>query len=139
MQCGMPAYPRELAKGTILHPLLGVLLPEMDEAMEDHYRALADRRTAAAALAARAFAVNHAGKYPESLGELVPGYLTAVPADPTSSGRAIAYRNSDRPGDPSIFCDSGLDAAGEPQSIVHLTPVPSRAQTMPATLPSSRP
>jgi hypothetical protein len=56
-----------------------------------HFQMLAVRRMAATALAIRLYEVDH-GRRPESLDELVPDYLSAVPLDPLAEGnRPIGY------------------------------------------------
>ena len=52
--------------------------------LSSHYRALANRRMAATALAIRLYEVD-LGRRPASLDQLVPEYLPAVPADPFSA------------------------------------------------------
>jgi hypothetical protein len=52
---------------------------------------MAQRRMAATALAMRLYELDH-GQRPESLGELVPRYLPAVPEDPfVENGQTIRY------------------------------------------------
>lgn len=51
-----------------------------------HYQHLAERRMAAVALAIRLYRADHAGRWPESLGDLVPAYLPSVPIDPFAAG-----------------------------------------------------
>ena len=55
-------------------------------------RNLAARRLAAAAVAVRLYRVDHDGKLPPTLADLVPAYLPAVPADPMRpDGGPIGY------------------------------------------------
>lgn len=49
--------------------------------IERHYRCLAESRMLAANLACQLYRIDH-GKYPETLDELVPQYLPAIPTDP---------------------------------------------------------
>jgi hypothetical protein len=58
----------------------------------DHcYRILAERRLTATALACQLYRADH-GQFPQRLDQLVPKYLSAVPADPFfSDGRPIGY------------------------------------------------
>lgn len=58
--------------------------PSLNRVAETHFRALADRRIAAIALAVRWYALEHNGKLPATLQELVPTYLPSVPLDPMS-------------------------------------------------------
>jgi hypothetical protein len=51
-----------------------------------HYQRLTDRRLAATALAVRLFVVDHAGRFPSKLHDLVPTYLSAVPRDSMAAG-----------------------------------------------------
>ncbi|MEZ0265152.1 MAG: hypothetical protein ACAI43_10530 [Phycisphaerae bacterium] len=65
--------------------------PSLERVLEHHYRALAERRAAAAALAAQLFRADH-GRCPRSLDELVPTYLPAVPRDPfRTDGGPLGY------------------------------------------------
>jgi hypothetical protein len=70
------------------------LLPSYDRVAFTHYAALAHLRLAAAAVALRAYAADHAGALPASLNELAPKYLPAVPADPlVAAPGTILYRD----------------------------------------------
>jgi hypothetical protein len=63
-----------------------------------HFPTLTDRRAAAIALAIRLYCVDHGGRFPAQLSELVPAYLPAVPADPMAAdGRPFGYRPSAHP------------------------------------------
>ena len=53
---------------------------------ESEWRAVAERRAAAISLAIQLFRGGHENEWPESLEELVPTYLPAVPVDPLQSG-----------------------------------------------------
>ncbi len=56
---------------------------------------LASRRVAAIRLAIRLYQVDHDGTFPETLDELVPRYLPALPTDPTDpGGKLFTYRKS---------------------------------------------
>jgi len=77
-----------------------------------HFRHLAMRRMAGIALAIRLFQIDH-GLRPQSLGQLVPDYLDAVPADPFGDGaRAIGYLPDAVP--PILYSigDDGVDDGG---------------------------
>jgi hypothetical protein len=50
--------------------------------IEHDMRILTERRMAAVSLAAQLYRVDHAGRWPRKLDELVPTYLPAVPRDP---------------------------------------------------------
>jgi hypothetical protein len=57
-----------------------------------HYRTLAGRRIAACFLALRLYAADHGGALPESITDLAPKYLPAIPADPFfTGGSPIGY------------------------------------------------
>jgi hypothetical protein len=92
-----------------------------------HYRALAARRAAAVALALRLYAVDHAGRLPQSLDALVPDYLDAVPVDPFApDGRPLRYRVATTQ---ATIYSVGLDGADN-----HADPT-----TTPASGPGSAP
>jgi hypothetical protein len=85
-------------RGSWLNLLADILLPSLDRAFEAHHRANSDRRMAATALAIRCYAVDHGGKRPARLDELVPQYLPAVPRDSLLADRPIGYiADGDRP------------------------------------------
>ncbi len=66
-------------------------LTSSDQVHEFHFRLLAERRMAATALAMRMYELDR-GERPESLDQLVPDYLPAVPDDPFFDGkRPISY------------------------------------------------
>ena len=70
----------------------------MDRAFAVHFQGLAERRVAALWLAIRLYDVDHAGRFPATLDELVPEYIPAVPADPfASDGRQLGYIASPSP------------------------------------------
>ena len=56
------------------------------------YRNLGDRRATAVGLAARLYQVDHDGRWPDRLADLVPAYLPAVPIDPYhEDGTPLGY------------------------------------------------
>src|SRR5439155_17560734 len=73
----------------------------LNRAAQTDFRVSAERRFAAVALAARLYALDHAGRYPPSLNALVPDYLPLLPSDPfAADGRALGYliaENGKRP------------------------------------------
>ncbi len=74
--------------------------------VETHYKCLARRRMAATALAIRLFEFDH-GRRPDSLDELVPRYLPAVPLDPFApDGATIRYRPDTTP---ALLYSVGVD------------------------------
>jgi hypothetical protein len=88
----------ELTAPHQLHMLASVLLPAWGRAAQQDYKAIADRRMTAVALAARLYALDHDGRLPPTLGDLVPRYLPAVPIDPLTAGKPLGYRpDGDRP------------------------------------------
>jgi hypothetical protein len=59
---------------------------------------LSRRRLAATALAAGAYRAQHAGKWPDSLDQLVPHYLPSVPIDPLANEKkTLGYRGGAAP------------------------------------------
>jgi len=79
-------------------------------AAERQFRALAERRVTAAALACQIYRAEM-GKWPEKLSEVVPKYLAAVPADPfQGDGRAVGYmivRSAGAVDRPMVYFDPG--------------------------------
>jgi hypothetical protein len=70
------------------------IVPAHDRAAVTHFVTLTHLRLAAAALALRAYAADHAGALPPSLNDLVPQYLPNVPADSLVAAPAtILYRD----------------------------------------------
>ena len=82
----------------IARPFSHILPPGLDSILKQQYRALALRRMAAMALAIRLYQLDH-GQRPESLSDLVPRYLEALPPDPfAADGRTLGYQpNAVRP------------------------------------------
>ena len=68
--------------------LASYLLPNVERAGAAHYREVASRHRAAAALAVRLYQADHGGALPPTLDALVPAYLPSVPRDPTSAANA---------------------------------------------------
>ena len=92
-QAKAPPWPKG-RRSTARDLLLQVLLPSLDRAITLYYRCAAGRRLAATCLAARLYAADHGGRYPEALRDLVPDYLPAVPPDPFSkTGATLLYVN----------------------------------------------
>jgi hypothetical protein len=105
---GEPNYPAARAKLPPPDPLAGpgrtpmlehvARLPshlfdcKLEPYLVRHYQHLAERRMAAVALAVRLYRADHAGRWPESLDELVPAYLPLAPIDPfAAGGRPLHY------------------------------------------------
>jgi hypothetical protein len=84
---------------------------DLSRTFETHFRALAERRMSAVALAVRLYRIEH-DRFPEHLQDLVPQYLPAVPDDPFLEGKPLGYvvlkaalpDGSDRP---MIFYEAG--------------------------------
>ena len=79
---------------------------------ERYFRILGERRATAVALACQLYRADH-GRWPESLGQLVPEYLPALPADPFhADDRPIGYtvykgQLPDRLDRPLVYYDAG--------------------------------
>jgi hypothetical protein len=77
------------------------------------YRVLTERRVTATMLALELYARDHAGRLPETLKDLVPAYLPAVPIDPLSlDSRPLGYfPHRDPPAIYSVGYDGTDDGA----------------------------
>jgi hypothetical protein len=110
------------------HLLPSIMLPNLERAAMNHYRALTYRRLAATCLAARLYAADHDGKFPETLQDLVPTYLPAVPLDPfAAGGKTLAYVNESADADdPRVYSvgENGIDNGG-----IEVDPNAPRRQT----------
>lgn len=73
--------------------LSSLLLPAVDRAAHAHWRGTAEARCAVAGIACERFRLAHR-RWPDSLAELVPGFLAAVPLDPFD-GQPMRYEKSD--------------------------------------------
>ena len=86
--------PQESASGPIhavSHMMSEMLLPSLDRALVIHYRAITMRRLAALGLAMRLYELDN-GRRPETLAELAPAYIPAIPRDPFDpGGGALRY------------------------------------------------
>ena len=113
-QTKAPPYPADVADTMVIHVLAKVMLPSLDRATQSHFRNTADRRLAATALAVRRYALDHAGKLPPTLDELVPAYLPAVPLDPFARGGKQPLKYVADPAKPRLYSvgDDGADNAG---------------------------
>lgn len=109
-----PPMPAALQQNRMLHVVAGILMPAYDRFVQQQYRSQADWRLTAVALALRLYSVEHGGKYPQSLEELVPKYLPAVPKDPfAAGGKPLCYSAAD-PAAPVVYSvgDNGTDDGG---------------------------
>src|SRR5205823_13641584 len=67
---------------TATHGPENMMVPRGERSFATHFRVIANRRAAAILLALRLYALDHDGRLPEALEELVPKYLPQLPADP---------------------------------------------------------
>ena len=73
-------------------PVSRIFMSSFSRALVLHFRAIANRRLAATALAVRLYELDN-GQRPAALAALVPDYLDAVPRDPfTADDRALGYK-----------------------------------------------
>ncbi len=80
-----------------VHLLSHSLAPSYNRARHLHFRTFALRRMAATALAIRLYELDH-GQRPESLEQLIPDYLDALPHDPfATDGRTFGYKPNAEP------------------------------------------
>jgi hypothetical protein len=75
----------------MLHMFSRIMMSAFDAAIRTHCQVLATQRMAATALAIRLYEADH-GQRPETLDQLVPDYLPAVPRDPFTLDEPIKYR-----------------------------------------------
>jgi hypothetical protein len=107
-----------------------IIMPAFNSSLKRHYQALAERRVAALRLALRLYQIDHDGRLPARLDELVPRYVGSLPADPLAAdGRTFGYRVSPRALLYSVGND-GTDNGGD------TTPPASRP---PTTAPAGSP
>lgn len=94
----LPPLPAEM-KQREQHLLLATLLPSVESVIRRNYATIASQRLAAVALAIRWYAVDHDGKRPAKLDDLVPKYLPKLPLDPMAPAeQAMFYLpNAKRP------------------------------------------
>jgi hypothetical protein len=108
-----------------------------------HWTIVAERRMAAISLALRLYALDHNGRLPATLDELVPRYMAPVPNDPFTQASPFIYRPS---GDNPILYSVGVNGADDggkfqtklnpqPDVGISLKPRP-HVTTAPATEPS---
>ncbi|HEX4796452.1 MAG TPA: hypothetical protein VH370_21865 [Humisphaera sp.] len=107
-----PAIPARSEGNSPLTMFARIIEPAFDRAVEHHFRILTDQHLAAVALALRWYAVDHDGKLPVTLDELVPKYLPTVPRDPmAASDKSLLYHAGD---DPIVYSvgANGTDDSG---------------------------
>ncbi|MCK4343090.1 MAG: hypothetical protein KAY37_15355 [Phycisphaerae bacterium] len=126
------------APNTVARFLSLILMQSLERATLIHFRLCAYRRMAATALAIRLYEWDH-GRRPETLTELVPDYLPAVPRDPFDAADAELRYLPDAPS-PLLYSagKNGVDDGGA----IGLKPwgdVDWEAQDMPFFLNGDRP
>lgn len=112
-QASVPPLPVNRGGMPWQNMLARVLMPSLDRAVQNDFRMLTDRRLTATALAMRLHELDHGGKRPTALSELMPKYLPAVPLDGLAAqGKPIGYvSDPDRPRVYSVGED-GVDDGG---------------------------
>jgi hypothetical protein len=69
-----------------------IFLPALGRGVQQEFNSSTLRHVAALRLAIRMYRLDHDGKYPSDLKELVPKYIPALPADPfAADGRPLTY------------------------------------------------
>jgi hypothetical protein len=111
-----PPIPPEVLDSIFRHALAKMVMPSFDRSAVTEFRSTADRRITAIALAARRYALDHGGKLPAKLDDLVPTYLPAIPADPFATGGATIKYVAD-PDKPLVYSinEDGVDQGGNEQ------------------------
>lgn len=109
----VPALPAVVERQPRRHILSSILLPSLYRGPLAQYRAIAARRLAATALAVRFYAIDHDGRLPAKLQDLVPSYLPAVPHDPLAAGSPPLGYVPDA-GRPVVYSvgENGIDNGG---------------------------
>jgi len=87
------AIESKIAETSRIHILLCTVMPPLARVTQRDLRAIAHLHTAQVGLAVERYRLKN-GRLPESLAELVPAYLDAVPKDPFD-GRDIRYKKLD--------------------------------------------
>ena len=134
----VPEKPADAVRSPRLHMMASMMAGGHSLMAQRYYKTVAERRMAAIALAIRWWSLDHDGRLPASLDELVPAYLPAIPLDPFSAnGSAILYKpDPDRPILYSVSIN-GIDEGGlvthpnrdtwqQPDAVVHLKQQPRR-------------
>jgi hypothetical protein len=83
-----------LPPGNRFYIISRIILPALSRAFTRDADAVARLRVAQAVLAVERFRLSHGGVLPSSLEELVPTYLSSVPADPYD-GKPLRFKRSD--------------------------------------------
>ena len=97
--------------GRVAYALSRLLVHDFGDVHVLDRRILGGRRMAATALATRLYQLDH-GTRPETLGDLVPGYLAQLPRDPEAEGDPIRYLPVAE--EPRLYCvnDNETDDGG---------------------------
>jgi hypothetical protein len=108
-----PPEPVEPALHPRRHFLAVALMPDLKRYLCGQYRAVAECRLAAVALAAAAYAREHDGAMPAALDQLVGAYLPYVPFDPMAAGER-PLRLGERADGAVVYSvgDDGVDDGG---------------------------
>jgi hypothetical protein len=105
----------EMVEPRQLHLMASILTPSFNRVVMQDYKIIGIRRMTAVALACRLYALDHDGRLPAALADLVPAYLPDVPADPLTAGRPLGYvPDRDRPRVYSVGEDGRDDGGYEP-------------------------
>jgi hypothetical protein len=106
---------------SIADKLFEILTPSYSRPAYHHYRTVAMRRLARAALALHLYRSEHGGEFPATLDQLVPQYLPAVPRDPFVTG-ASSIRYIRDAGNARVYSvgsngvdDNGVDGVDVPR------------------------
>jgi hypothetical protein len=109
--------PPEIMQAKFRHALINMVMPAFGRSIETDYRSTTNRRLTAIVLAIRWYAVDHGGKLPEKLSDLVPQYLPALPLDALAPGQPLRYIRD--PAKPIVYSvgTNGVDDAGSERVI----------------------
>jgi hypothetical protein len=99
------------------HPMSGMLMPAVTRATQEEVRSHVRMSIVRAALAAEEWRLAH-GRWPDSLDDLVPGLLDAVPEDPFSEGTVCYLKTANGVVVYSVGQD-GQDDGGLTESEAH--------------------
>ncbi|HYO10948.1 MAG TPA: hypothetical protein VER17_18430 [Tepidisphaeraceae bacterium] len=112
-----PPVPPQIMSAPFRHVLARIMLPSFERAIQTDFRVMTERRLAAVALALRWYAIDHGGKLPEKLEDLVPKYLPTVPADPMQAGGKL-LKYVPNPAKPILYSvgDNAVDDGGSEAS-----------------------
>jgi hypothetical protein len=106
-----PALPMEMVDNRRGHLVARLLMPDLPRLVRGHYRAMAECRLGAVALAAGWYRAEHGEVLPAGLGDLQAGYLPYVPFDPMAGGGKPLRMNREKRVIYSVG-DDGVDDGG---------------------------